>query len=147
MALIGSNVFEKHGRKYVGRQVLISLQSSVLNTTLTFESLKGSLFAKINQKHTLKYHRIVEKQKKLMALKITLSASVLLLIFREKKASFNSFVVRCLSCKVVLIFFTKLSKTLLGREIFLSRDYSISVKNPLGFLAISFPKVYISYQQ
>ena len=76
-----------------------------------------------------------------MALKITLSASVLLLIFREKKASFNSFVVRCLSCKVVLIFFTKLSKTLLGREIFLSRDYSISVKNPLGFLAISFPKV------
>ena len=76
-----------------------------------------------------------------MALKITLSASVLLLIFREKKASFNSFMVRCLSCKVVLIFFTKLSKTLLGREIFLSRDYSISVKNPLGFLAISFPKV------
>ena len=66
------------------------------------------------------------------------SAPVLFFIFREKKASFISFVVRYLSGKVVLAFFKNLLKGLLGVGIFLVRDGPISVKNSLNFLAISF---------
>ena len=43
----------------------------------------------------------------------------------------------CITPKVVLVFFKKLSKALLGVGIFLARAGPISVKNSLNFLDIS----------
>ena len=55
--------------------------------------------------------------------------------------SFNSFMVRYHSGELVLDFFKKLSKGLLGIEIFLARDGPISVESSLNFLAVSVSKV------
>ena len=68
-------------------------------------------------------------------------SSAPLLVFREKEASFNSFMVRHLSDKKLLAFFKKRSKGLLGVEIFLATNRSISVNYLLDDLAISVSKV------
>ena len=64
-----------------------------------------------------------------------------LLIFREKEASFNSFMVRHRSDKKLLAFFKKRSKGLLGVAILLTTNGSISVNYLLHDLAISVSKV------
>ena len=97
------------------------------------------MLARINQKHTSGYHLTL--QNSFWSPRDTSLAPLLLFIFREKKASFNSFVVTHFSGKVVLAFFKKLSKGLLGVGIFLARDGPISVKNSLTFLGISVSKV------
>ena len=71
------------------------------------------------------------------------SAPVLFFIFKGKKVSFNSFMVKYLSGKEVLAFSKKeVSKGLLEVQIFLARDEPISV----NLSAISVSKI-ISYQQ
>ena len=40
--MIRTNILEKHGKTEVGRQLLISLRSPVLNTEVTFAIFKGS---------------------------------------------------------------------------------------------------------
>ena len=71
----------------------------------------------------------------MITLKDISSAPVLLFIFREKKGSFNSFILRYLSGKVVLDFFKKLLKGLLGVGMSLARDGTIFEKNSFKFLA------------
>ena len=40
--MIRTNILDKHGKTEVGRQLLISLRSPVLNTGVTFAIFKGS---------------------------------------------------------------------------------------------------------
>ena len=117
--------------------------SPVLNTVVTFAIFRGSGNIPVCKDKSKTYLRISLNSPKqfLITLKDISSAPVLLLIFREKKASFNSFMVRHLSGKMVLAFFKKFSKGLLGVGISLSRDGPISVENSLNFLAISVSKV------
>ena len=93
----------------------------------------------------------------LIKLKDISSVPVFLYIVREKKTSINSLMVRYIFDKVVLAFFKKFSKKLLGIGIFLARNGLISMKNSrkclvilvssvMGFLpTTSFEEVFICY--
>ena len=114
-----------------------------MNTGVTFPIFRESGNIPFYKDKSKTYLRISFNSPKqfLITLRDISSAPVLLFIFREKKAFFNSFMVRHHSGKVVLVFFKKLSKGLLGVGIFLARDVPISVKNSLNFLATSVSKV------
>ena len=111
-----------------------------MSTGVTFAIFRGSGIIPVCKDKSKTYFGISSNSPKQFLITITdiSSAPVLFFIFREKKASFSSFVVRYLSGKVVLAFFKNLLKGLLGVGIFLVRDGPISVKNSLNFLAISF---------
>ena len=110
-----------------------------MNTGVTFANFRGSLNTPVCKDKLKTYLRITLNSPKqfLITLKEISAAPVLLFIFREKKGSFNSFMVRHFSGKVVLAFFKKLSKCIFVVGIFLAGDRAISVNNSLNFLAIS----------
>ena len=85
--MIRSNIFEKHGRTEIGRQLLIPLRSPVLNTGVTFTIFRGSGNISVWKDKSKTYLRISLNSPKqfLIKLKDISSAPVLLFIFREKK--------------------------------------------------------------
>ena len=112
--------------KYIAEKEDAKKKFHLLNTPVCKDKLKTYLRITLNSPKQF-----------LITLKEISAAPVLLFIFREKKGSFNSFMVRHFSGKVVLAFFKKLSKCIFVVGIFLAGDRAISVNNSLNFLAIS----------
>ena len=114
-----------------------------MNTGVNFAIFRGSGNIPVCMDKLKTYLSILRNSLKqfLITLKDISSAPVLLFIFREKKTSFNSFMVRHFSGKMVLAFFKKLSKGLLEVRIYLARNEPISEKTSLNLLAIYFSKV------
>ena len=112
--------------------MLISAVSPVLNTGDTIAiSIRSGNTTQSSQKRCL------------ITLKFISSAPGLLFVFREKKASFNSFIDRDWLGKAVLALFKKLSDGIDGLRIFFAKVRSIFPKYLLNSFAVSSSPVFI----
>ena len=119
--------------------MLISAVSPVLNIGDTIAIFIRSGNNSLCGDKSNKYLRGPQSSPKqcLITLKFISSAPGLLFVFREKKASFNSFNDRDWLGRVVLTLFKKLSNGIDGLGIFFAKDGPISAKYLLNSFAIS----------